>query len=129
MVDDAERVRQIEALLDRAERRTYRGRLPSPPARAVRVTNDSCGDVLDAYLLLEPHGAPRLAFEVTGCTVAQAGGDAAADKLSGVPLESWPTVADEAVLAMLGAPVRARPDCALLGLRAFRSLASPAQQT
>lgn len=88
------------------------------PTAHLRESNPLCGDVIEAFVVLEDGVVRDIAFQGKGCAISQASMSMLTQRLKGLRDKDVLAMGQEDVMEMLGIPIGVvRRKCAMLGLR------------
>ena len=114
----------IDNILDHYEHPRHRGQMPDPTV-TIKGGNPGCGDVITAYLKLDPADNDRIvdvSFEGEGCTISQAAASILSEQIIGKPLADVMAMDHEAFIEDLGREVVInRLRCATLALNTVKA--------
>ncbi len=114
----------IDNILDHYEHPRHRGQLPDATV-TIKGGNPGCGDVITAYLKLDPADHDRIidvSFEGEGCTISQAAASILSEQIIGKPLAEVTAMDHEAFVEDLGREVVInRLRCATLALNTVKA--------
>lgn len=114
----------IDNILDHYENPRHRGKLEDATV-AIKGGNPGCGDIITAYLKLDPADHDRVldvSFEGEGCTISQAAASILSEQIIGLPLAEVTALDHEAFIEDLGREVVVnRLRCATLALNTVKA--------
>lgn len=114
----------IDNILDHYEHPRHHGQLPDATV-AIKGGNPGCGDVITAYLKLDPADQDRIidvSFEGEGCTISQAAASILSEQIIGKTLAEVTAMDHEAFIEDLGREVVInRLRCATLALNTVKA--------
>ncbi len=105
-----------ENILDHYREPRNAGRL-DPCTFSHKELNQSCGDTIEMFVLLDAGRVTGVRFDGQGCAISQAAASMLTDFVKGKIVDELRALGKDDVFAMLGVPVGpTRIRCALLGL-------------
>ena len=114
----------IDNILDHYENPRHRGKLDDATV-TIKGGNPGCGDVITAYLKLDPTDNDRVinvSFDGQGCTISQAAASILSERIIGLPLAEVTALDHEAFIEDLGREVVVnRLRCATLALNTVKA--------